>query len=274
MSKDFDALPALVQITVNTHIGMLNTALPGRLVAYYVTGSAALGDFVEGRSDVDFVAVTGAPLKPEELERLRGVHAALENRRLFAGLDGSYVPADGFEGGRGAPDGCHRFNEGRYTGMKPFNIHSPDAWALKQYGVRAMGGNPESLPYTVDWDLLLEGMMQNLRTYWRGWIDGCRKFRTPLAIGLYIRPYATQWGVLGILRLYYTFLERDVASKTGAGNYALETLPAEWHDIVKEALRIRNGGAAVYRSKSKRRKDALAFMDFTLRECERVYQAK
>ncbi|MDZ5016954.1 DUF4111 domain-containing protein, partial [Clostridium perfringens] len=50
-----------------------------------------------------------------------------------------------------------------------------------------------------------------------------------------------EWGVLGVSRLYYTFKERDITSKIGAGEYALQNLPERWHKIINESMRLRKG---------------------------------
>ncbi|WP_277674507.1 aminoglycoside adenylyltransferase domain-containing protein, partial [Piscibacillus halophilus] len=48
-----------------------------------------------------------------------------------------------------------------------------------------------------------------------------------------------EWTVLGLLRQYYTLMEKDIISKLEAGYYGLEILPTKWHPIIQEAINIR-----------------------------------
>jgi hypothetical protein len=52
-------LPAPVNQTVGAFLGRLDRALPGWVEGFYVVGSACLGAFRPGCSDVDFVAFAG-----------------------------------------------------------------------------------------------------------------------------------------------------------------------------------------------------------------------
>jgi hypothetical protein len=265
-AKEPETLPAAVQVAAQTHIAMLEAALPGLLLSYYVTGSAALGDFRAGASDVDFIALTSRRPAPTEIGKLKAVHTQLNRKSLFAGLDGIYITGEDLEGSAEAQ--CPRFNGGKYLCLKKFDTGSPDAWVLKQYSVCLLGRKPEDLPFDVDWERLSLGMLANLEAYWRRWARGCRGMRPVLAFGLYLRPAMVEWGVLGISRLYFSLRERDVASKTGAGEYALQKLPEKCHSILREALSIRSGGhTPQYKSVIRMRNDALEYVEFMIEEC-------
>ncbi len=267
MAKDFTELPALAQITANTHIEMLNHALSGKLSSYWIVGSAALGDFISGKSDLDFVAVTVDALAPEESETLRRMHRKLHGCRMLAGLDGWYVPAGGLAGNPSPKPDSLRFNEGTLRGKQPFITDTPDGWVLRQYGVRAAGEGPDPA-YPADWEALLRGVQENMDGYWHAWAKRSRGF-TQKALKLLASPQACEWGVLGITRLYYTLRERDVISKTGAGGYALQTLPPRWHGIVREAMQIRAGSAPRVALSASRKRETLAFMEYILGKCAR-----
>src|SRR5690242_5478350 len=71
-------------------------ALVERLVAFYLSGSLALGDFMPHRSDIDFLAVTAGDLPADVLQSLQERH-----RRLAASgsswahrVEGSYYPRE------------------------------------------------------------------------------------------------------------------------------------------------------------------------------------
>lgn len=62
------------------------------LVALWAHGSLALGDFVPGRSDLDLVALAGAPVTGAQRRELQRVHETLISEEpLAAGLHCSYM---------------------------------------------------------------------------------------------------------------------------------------------------------------------------------------
>lgn len=115
-------------------------------------------------------------------------------------------------------------------------------------------------------------MRHNLNTYWLGWMNDCRRFPSIKYIGLYFSINMIEWGVLGVSRLYYTFIEKDIISKAGAGEYTLRKVPEKYHKIIKEALRNRQGiKKSYYRSIVERRKDTLDYMEFMMKECHNLF---
>jgi predicted nucleotidyltransferase len=58
-------------IDVNSYVTVIAEALGRNLVGVYLHGSAALGDFIPGRSDVDIVAVSGEALSANEKQVVR-----------------------------------------------------------------------------------------------------------------------------------------------------------------------------------------------------------
>jgi len=69
--------------------------LPGRIDAFYLVGSSALGAFRCGRSDVDFVAVVDRDLTTVELRRLRLLHGMSAARTAWRALNGGHSPLSG-----------------------------------------------------------------------------------------------------------------------------------------------------------------------------------
>ena len=53
-------------------------------------------------------------------------------------------------------------------------------------------------------------------------------------------PRLTEWVILGVARQYYTLKTGLITSKTKAGQYVLQHLPKEYHEILREAVQIRN----------------------------------
>ncbi len=72
----------------------LKNGLGDNLVGFYLTGSLSYGNFVLGRSDLDFQAVVNTPLSPRELESVRQLHADMEERyqQWAKRIECSYLP--------------------------------------------------------------------------------------------------------------------------------------------------------------------------------------
>jgi hypothetical protein len=80
--------------------------------------------------------------------------------------------------------------------------------------------------------------------------------------------YGIQWTVIGVLRVWYSFREQDITSKTGAGGYALTHLPSQWHPLIQEAINLRDHpGHKLYTSRLRRARDAVQFLHYLIQLC-------
>jgi hypothetical protein len=135
-------------------------------------------------------------------------------------------------------------------------------WELKNHGIAILGQTPRDLPFTVDWNLLLTKMKQNLNSYWAGWT------KRPERILTMYSNWGIQWAVLGVLRQFYTFSENSITTKVRAGRYALGCLPARWHPLIEEAIRIREGqNESAYRFRVARMIEAVRFLRYMIQFC-------
>ena len=55
-----------------------------------------------------------------------------------------------------------------------------------------------------------------------------------------------EWSITGVLRQFYTLQEHDIVSKVDACKYAIHHLPEEYHNIINEAISIREGSNKRY----------------------------
>ncbi|MDZ7543792.1 DUF4111 domain-containing protein, partial [Clostridium perfringens] len=123
--------------------------------------------------------------------------------------------------------------------------------------------------------ILIDEMRNNHNTYWINWINDCRKLTSMKYIGLLVSLNMIEWGVLGISRLYYSFKERDITSKIGAGEYALQNVPERWHKIINESMRLRKGNKkSYYNSIFERRNDALIYINYIIQESNELFNEK
>jgi hypothetical protein len=80
------SLPAEVLDRTGHYLKAADVALPGLVIALYVVGSAALGVWQQGHSDIDTVIVTSRPLTADDLAALEKIHAALPEMPKFDGI--------------------------------------------------------------------------------------------------------------------------------------------------------------------------------------------
>ncbi|MGW4475288.1 nucleotidyltransferase domain-containing protein [Nonomuraea sp. NPDC004354] len=255
-----DKIDASVEAVCAAYLDLADRHAPGLVEGLYLQGSAALGDFTPGVSDVDFVAVIpeGADVEP-----LREVHARLKERGRSPHFDGLYVTWDDL---RRDPEqtparpGVHAW---RFEAESRFERHLVTWHVLAQSGVTVRGPAVAEVGVHTDWDLLARRTRENLAGYWTRWAE--KSSRTTSLWGLAaLVPAQTSWGALGVTRLHHTLAAGEVTSKTAAGEYALRLFDERWHRIVREALRIRKGGAALYRNPFARRADLIAYMRMVL----------
>jgi hypothetical protein len=260
-------LPAPVDDLVAAYLGLVDAVAPGLLEGLYLTGSVALGDFRPRGSDVDFVAVTAAPIERSSLAALARVHAGLGARFPRPHFDGSYLTwhdlADDPANCRSVPYA----HGGRFHAPGRFEL-SPITWiTLARHGVAARGPAPATLTVWADPAVLDRWTRGNLERYWRPW----RGRHGRLLPSYYIassKPWAAEWGALGVSRLHYTLTTGQITSKDGAGRYALARFPARWGRLLAEALRIRRGGGgrSRYRTPFGRRRDLLAYVTLVIED--------
>jgi hypothetical protein len=153
------------------------------------------------------------PLDDGHRGAIRRLYAELANASELGGdLDGYYVLV-GDASGREPP--LHQLD----LGIRD------DAWALHRAHVLAgrcfvvAGIDPRNIVAEPTWAELEEALLDELRF-------------------LETHPTAAAYGILNGTRILCSFAKRDVViSKYQAGQWGLESLPAQWHDGLRAALR-------------------------------------
>lgn len=249
-------IPASVRQVTAALVGLLDTHLPGQLDAFYLTGSVAQGDYQEGRSDIDFVAILDGEV---DRQVLTSVHAELARRYRRPDCDGIYLrpgelsaPPEGQ--GISVRDGQVRFPSG--------DERHPVAWLmLSDNGIALRGRPPASEWIAADRNAAIAYSRGNMQSYWRNWIDSRRRLSSRAGLSL-LSDGAITWALLGVARLHATIETGRVPSKSTAADHALVAFPA--HDrIITEGLRLRTdpGQRSAYASPFARRRDLIAYMD-------------
>jgi hypothetical protein len=233
-------VPHDVQAATCQHLHALDAAAPGLITALYVTGSVALGDYQQGRSDIDFMAFLSRPVTdPQTVGRLAEVHAGLAGP---ADYDGNYValacvpdvPDD-------EPSAPHVVG-GQFHADEPNHQLTPATWAeFARYGIAIRGPRPAQLGIRVSRGRLSEWTLHNLNAYWRHRAEeGIQTLRARDA-GTGIGAGVVAWMALGPARLHYTLATGDIASKAAAGEYAASLFPA-YRPVLSSAVTWRATG--------------------------------
>ncbi|MEU6854213.1 aminoglycoside adenylyltransferase domain-containing protein [Actinacidiphila alni] len=248
-------LPTDAARLAGRYLAAADRLLPGRISGFYVVGSAALGAWRAGASDVDFVAVVDGGLAGREMRRLRVLHpvgnataavrAVLRGRVTVPGtVNGVYVAAADL----GRPVTSIR-PLASHTGIafaagRGFDVN-PVVWTvLRDRGIPLRGPAPGTLGLDPEPDRLREWNLANLHGYWRSWADRALAGRAPgepLAVVPSAGRTLTAWGALGVSRLHRTIATGEIVSKEDAGAHALAAFAPRWHPLLHAALAYRRG---------------------------------
>lgn len=242
----------------------LDQILPGRIVGFVVTGSAVLGDWRPGQSDLDFIALIEKPLSEIELAALASFHRGFKRTFPQPDLDGLYATSAQLSAD---PRGLvvPRVLDGVLIPHDAYAAN-PVAWCTVARNPWLLRGH---LPRTVWNDALVLGewCRSNLEGYWNRWVKRARTGLKDAALSL--RREAVSWGVLGVARIHATLATGEIISKSAAASYALGRFGPTWANVIHEAAAFREGSSSRYRPGSdlrplRRRALALDFMDMAI----------
>jgi hypothetical protein len=258
-------VPEAIQPLLEEYLLLLDSKLPNFLEACYLQGSLALGAFNERLSDIDFIAFISRACTANDLESLKGIHQSLKVKFPRWPLEGSYLQWRDL----GQPDSAisphPHYHDGLLDPLAHPNLNDITWLTLKKGGIALKGPEVATLALEVDWPGLLANLKHNLNTYWASYTSN------PGRIVWLFSDYGVQWAVLGVLRQYYTLKERDITSKTGAGQYGLTTLPPKWHRLIQEAINLREKAPTTsYKTKIGRALAAYQFLRYLIRTCNRL----
>jgi Aminoglycoside adenylyltransferase, C-terminal domain len=207
------SLPDEVQAVAAALREGLQGVLGDGLAGLFVYGAALFPHPDAWMLDFDFHALVQHPIATAECERVRAVYAALATQaELGRDLDGYFVLLT--DATKPEPP-VHQLD------------HSvrDEAWALHRAHVHAgryasiCGVDPQVIVPVPTWPELQAGL------------------RSELAF-IECHPAATAFGVLNGARILASYDRRDVVlSKYEAAQWALDTLPSDWHDLVRAAVR-------------------------------------
>lgn len=225
--------PAEVRQVTSTFLSLADEVSPGLVEGLYLHGSVGFGEWYDGRSDIDYVAVLSH--RPAEVvDTLRDVHGRVAEMFPRPPFDGFHLTWDDLAGtSYDCPDvPCTQggyFHEEARLDVNPVTWHE-----IARHGVTVRGHEPGYFDIWTDDTILRRYTHENLRTYWLKQAQALRQF--PAEAG---KPDNVAWCVLGTSRLHHLLARNSLTSKTGAGRYALDAFGERWRPIVTEAIVIR-----------------------------------
>jgi len=260
-------LPVVVETVLNDYIALFHEHLPNTLEGLYIQGSIALNAYVNDSSDIDFIANTNRCLSGEEMEVLAEVHSMIASSYQKPEMDGVYMMWEDI-GKLQVDDTIYPFYNDSKLGYGT-HFNSITWWILKTNGISIIGPEPSELKFEVDSQHLISYVSDNIITYWAQRIQNIEDSIEQLfQLTTEEIDSEIEWSVLGLLRQYYTLKEHSIISKMGAGEYALQHMPEEWHQIIKEAINVRNGvGMDLLISNEQRIDMALRFSKYIINYC-------
>ena len=225
----------MIDEPARAYLEMVDRALPGLVRGLYLVGSAALGAWQPGLSDLDTVILTSRPAGAGDLAALAGIHS----RKPL--IDGVYVEPALAELWPGDLRAVPFVVNGEFTTGRPCGELTPVLWlTLQRYGITVRGPAVAELGVRVDPAELHRYNLGNLRGYWAGEAAGIAAALTGMDPATVMDAGTVTWCTLGPARLHYTLAHGDIISKSAAGEYLSQLMP-EYADLAARAVRWRAG---------------------------------
>ncbi|MFD1738146.1 aminoglycoside adenylyltransferase domain-containing protein [Bacillus salitolerans] len=254
------SVPNEAAIILTEYVHELASRLPNRVEGIYLHGSITLHAFDE-RSDIDFITLINNPLSKEEKESVKAIHQQIAERYTSHQLEGAYLSKEEF--GQNNHHSVPFYDGDEFIYDQPFYNHNPVTWwTLKHHGITVFGKELKEISFDDHSSVLVDYVKENMNSYWKNRFHSIKELDYSKFPKESINA-EIEWSVLGVLRQVYTINEQKVTSKIEAGEYGLEILPHRWHDVIREAVRIRLGrDGSYYHSEEDRIHDFLTFLDY------------
>lgn len=215
-------LDVAAKAAVDRYQLFLGRALGQAVEGIYLTGSAALGDWLSGRSDLDILTVTNRRLDQADRDALSVLHKAAAERPY---LDAIYVYR-GDVGCRAEPGspGVPHVIDGAFS--RDGYLFDPVLWAtLDRHGLTLQGVPATDLAAAPDLAWLRDWNLGNLDSYWRPWAANARIRLVDGDRGAPLSAEIVVHAALGPGRLHYTIATGGLLAKTAAADYTARLFP-------------------------------------------------
>jgi len=203
------------------------------LLAMYLHGSLATGDFKQKDSDIDFIVVLEKEVSKKTVQKLRGMLGEIEQHdpKWSKKLEGSYVPKDWLKSTE-PPRTPRPYINGGSLNMYPYGYE----WILEKFVIREKGivvtGPPAATfiePISAD-----NVRRANSKILQRDW-------EPILSESSRLENYEYQaYAVLTMCRCLFLFANNEMTSKPKAVAWTKEKFP-KWKELVEDASNWSSG---------------------------------
>ncbi len=206
--------------------------LDGEVYGIWLYGSVTMGDFRQGWSDIDFIALTNNAITETQAEKLVSLRQDMLKKEpgnpYYRCFEGVIADADEYR-----KQTFSRLVYWGTSGQRVTDHYTQDAFSafeLARYGKSVYGGKP--------WILSAPGKKELIRAV-REHYECIRKYAVQTDESL----YSCGW-LLDICRCIYTLRFNDVTAKTQAGIWALEKHLFQDEAPLKKTIEIRQNPPA------------------------------
>ena len=223
---------------IDAFLAQLNQYDKENFSGLYLTGSITQQDFHPSKSDIDFVVLCNIFHGEKMQQHLVKVHKEIAKKFPRSTLNGWYITRSSLAFDPVVNVPAFLYEKGKLTrqspGISPVTLHE-----LTTNGICVFGIPVNELSIRLSHVDVNDFLFRNINSYWTNWIEPHNKYPTRKLL-LLLFPRFTEWVILGISRQYYTLMTGCIASKTKAGHFALLHIPKVYHEIIREAICIRN----------------------------------
>jgi predicted nucleotidyltransferase len=202
--------------------------LKNNLLAMYLHGSIAAGDFNHDKSDIDFIIVIEEQISDKIIPKLRQMHNDLLSLDSVWGkrLEGSFVCRDLLKHIEPPIEPRPNINGANFS-IVPYGYE----WVLEKYVLReksivVTGPPPETLIAPISFREINEALKKLLRQDWKPLLQKSSR--------LHEEGYR-EYAVLTMSRCLFTFSQNKIVSKKKAAEWVRNRFP-EWTDLINSAL--------------------------------------
>ena len=205
----------------------LNTILQDNPASVCLYGSCALGDFREGWSDIDFIALTDRPLSRKDAEKILELRQRLVEKYgnpLFRSLEGVILSHGALLNDRKEPIIYWGTSGQRITDR--FHFDSIGKKSLREHGIMICGEDfREDIPKPA-YGQLYADVLRHCETI--------RKYAGTTGAQI----YSFGW-LLDIARCIYTLRTGEIIAKTAAGEWALQNNICPEREVMETTVAVR-----------------------------------
>jgi Domain of unknown function (DUF4111) len=258
-------IPEKIQEFLEMYKQLLLEVLPSnRVHGIYLYGSLALDAFDSDTSDIDFITIIKGRIGKKTEDLLKLVHLRCNSHPYGLRMDGCYVTLDQVGMVYEELEEYPFFADGKLH-KGHYDLNYITWWTLQTKGITAYGEPISALNLNMKWEDVQKTLTYNLNTYWKEKLERDMCF------------FYDDWiefGVITLCRILLSLEYRNIFSKKEAVARARALLPAQYHPIFLEGLRLRTNprSDSYYHSKEIRKQDMRRFVAFTISYCNETYE--